>query len=215
MKSEEIFLFDGMEARDKKKIISCLGIHSAEFSEGETVCDFEKDAGEIGIVMSGSVSLVRADASGGRTVLECLGENDVLGETSAFSPMRVHGMYAVCEKRCEIAFMAYEGIAKRCEKACRCHTVAVENIFRGVVGKTRRMAERVEIISNRTIREKLMCLFNIYARRAESRTFELPFSLSYLAEYICADRSAMMREIKRMSDEGLVRTDRRRIELLH
>ena len=55
----------------------------------------------------------------------------------------------------------------------------------------------------------------IYSQREGRDVFELPFSLSYLAEYICADRSAMMREIRKMSDEGLIRTDRRKIELLH
>jgi len=212
---EEIFLFDGIESNDKKRMIDCFNIRRQKFDVGETVCDFDKNGDVLGIIMSGNVSLIRNDISGNRVVLENLTENDVFGEMIAFSDESERGVYAVCERKCEVAFVIYEHIAKRCENACRCHTLAVENMFRVVTKKTQRLSERIEILSNRSIREKLLSLFNIYSQKEGCDAFELPFSLSYLAEYICADRSAMMREIKRMSDEGLIRTDRRKIELLH
>lgn len=215
MTIEKIFLFDGVEANDKTRMIDCFNIRRQKFEVGETVCDFDKSTDVIGIIMSGNVSLIRNDAGGNRVVLENLSENDVFGEMIAFSDDNEHGVYAVCEKKCEVAFMMYENIAKRCTKACRCHTIAVENMFKVVMRKAQRLSERIEILSNRSIREKLLSLFSVYSRRAGQCVFELPFSLSYLAEYICADRSAMMREIKKMSDEGLIKTDRRRIELLH
>ena len=43
------------------------------------------------------------------------------------------------------------------------------------------------------------------------KLFRLPFSLSVLADYIATDRSAMMRELKKMREEGLVSTDGREI----
>ncbi|MBQ9985629.1 MAG: Crp/Fnr family transcriptional regulator [Oscillospiraceae bacterium] len=215
MTIEEIFLFDGIEEADKKRMISCFNIRRQKFDVGETVCDFDKNGDIIGIIMSGNISLARNDIAGNRVVLENLSENDVFGEMIAFSDENDRGVYAVCEKKCEIAFMMYEHISKRCQNACHCHTIAVENMFRVVTKKAQRLSERIEILSNRSIREKLLSLFMIYSQREGRDVFELPFSLSYLAEYICADRSAMMREIRKMSDEGLIRTDRRKIELLH
>lgn len=215
MKIEEIFLFDGIDDKNTKRMIECFNIRRQSFTPGETVCDFSKNSDTIGIIMSGNVSLIRNDPGGNRVVLEDLSENDVFGEMIAFSENSDRGVYAVCEKKCEVAFMMYEHIAKRCQNACRCHTVAVENMFRVVTQKTQRLSERIEILSNRSIREKLLCLFSMYSMRVGASSFELPFSLSYLAEYICADRSAMMREIKKMSDEGIIKTDRRRIEMLH
>ena len=215
MKIEEIFLFDGIGEKDTKRMLECFNIRRQTFSPGETVCDFSKNGDTIGIIMSGSVSLIRSDPGGNRVVLEDLSENDIFGEMIAFSENTDSGVYAVCEKKCEVAFMMYEHIAKRCKNACKCHTVAVENMFRVVTRKAQRLSERIEILSNRSIREKLMCFFSMYSMRQGRTSFELPFSLSYLAEYICADRSAMMREIKKMSDEGIIKTDRRRIEMLH
>lgn len=41
----------------------------------------------------------------------------------------------------------------------------------------------------------------------------LPFSFSVLADYIATDRSAMMRELRHLKEEGLVQTEGRRVTL--
>ena len=74
-------------------------------------------------------------------------------------------------------------------------------------------SERVDVLSRRSIREKLLCYFNQLAEKEGSRTFQLPFSLSMLADYIATDRSAMMRELKRLKEEGVLRSEGRRITL--
>ncbi len=213
MKVSEIFLFDGVDEEDRKRMVSCFNIKTQKFFQGETICDFGENSERIGIVMSGSALLIRIDRSGNRAVLESIRENDVFGENLAFSGNAEKGVSVVCEEPCEVAFIMYEHIAKRCSNACMCHTVAVENMFKVIAKKTQQLSERIEVLSNKTIREKLLCYFGILAMRAGKNAFTLPFSMTFLAEYICADRSAMARELKRMSDEGIIRNSRRKIEL--
>ena len=214
MKLEEIFLFDGIDDYDKGRMITCFNIQKQRFEAGETVWDADFSKDKIGIVLSGSVSLVRIDSSGNRVVIENLSENDVFGEMFAFSEEGAHGVFAMCEKKSDIAFMKYDHIAKRCSNACKCHTIAVENMFRIVTQKAKRLSERIEILGNRSIRDKLMSFFTMQSEKLGKTEFELPFSLSYLADYICADRSAMMRELRHMSDEGMIKTEKRKIEIL-
>ena len=70
------------------------------------------------------------------------------------------------------------------------------------------------MLSRRSIRDKLMCYFLQQRDRTGSDTFQLPFSLSVLADYIASDRSAMMRELKKMREEGLIENSGRNITLL-
>ena len=69
------------------------------------------------------------------------------------------------------------------------------------------------MLACRSIREKLLCFFEQLADEHGSRTFPLPFSLSALADYISADRSAMMREMRKMREEGLICTEGRSVTL--
>ena len=80
--------------------------------------------------------------------------------------------------------------------------------------KAQALSQRVDVLSRRSIREKLLCYFRQLSERAGSNTFTLPFSLSTLADYIATDRSAMMRELKRLREEGAIRSDGRQFTLL-
>ena len=77
------------------------------------------------------------------------------------------------------------------------------------------LAERVEVLSRRSIRDKIITYFSLCAIRNSSNIFEIPFSYSTLADYLCIDRSAMMRELKNLKSSGVIKTDKRKVELFH
>ena len=89
----------------------------------------------------------------------------------------------------------------------------IQNMFRLVAEKASALSERVEVLSRRSIRDKLLCYFAIQSGRCGG-CFTIPFSLSTLADYISADRSAMMRELKKMREAGLVEVHGRQVCVL-
>ena len=138
----------------------------------------------------------------------------MFGEALAFTPTLGDCVEVVSDRNSEVLFMEYEHIMKRCERACTHHSKLVRNMFRLVADQTRRLSRRVEVLSRRSIRDKLQCYFRIRSLDAGGDTFALPFTLSALADYISTDRSAMMRELKKMKEEGLLRVDGRQVTLL-
>ena len=74
---------------------------------------------------------------------------------------------------------------------------------------------RIELLSKRSIREKLLSYFNILSTRNFTKNIELPFSLTSLADYLSIDRSAMMRELKNLTDEGFIKKHGKKIKLLY
>ena len=74
---------------------------------------------------------------------------------------------------------------------------------------------RVEILTKRSTREKLRGYFNLLSARNLSKTFSIPFSLTDLADYLSVDRSAMMRELKTLKDEGFIKKNGNKITLLY
>ena len=137
----------------------------------------------------------------------------VFGKSLAFSTSGRDSLEVVCRTACDVVFIDYPHILKRCERACTHHSLLVQNMLRLISDKAQALSERVDVLSRRSIREKLLCYFNQLAEKEGSRTFQLPFSLSMLADYIATDRSAMMRELKRLKEEGVLRSEGRRITL--
>ena len=86
-------------------------------------------------------------------------------------------------------------------------------MFTLVADKATLLSERVEVLSRRSIRDKLLCYFAMQSAKGRGAAFTLPFTLSALADYISADRSAMMRELKKMRAEGIVEVKGRQVRL--
>ncbi len=210
-------LFDNISDDSLQAMRTCFGVVDRTFRGDEVIYDFDHHRNMVGVVVGGSAYVERIDEEGGRTILERLDVGGVFGELLMFANVLGDTLRVICDKQCVVSFFPAIALTKRCENACGHHSVLVENMFRLVTDKATALSERVEVLSRRTIRDKLLCYFSQQAAHQGSDTFRMPFSLSALADYISADRSAMMRELKKMR-EGAgaeVAVDGRKITLLH
>ena len=146
-------------------------------------------------------------------MLEDLNTGGVFGKTLAFAGDTGDRLEVVCRRPCEVLFIDYAHILSRCEHACLRHSILVQNMLGLISDKAQALSQRVDVLSRRSIREKLLCYFRQLSRETGSATFTLPFSLSTLADYIATDRSAMMRELKRLREEGDIRSSGRQFTL--
>ena len=202
-------LFDGIREEEYQRMLVCFQARTETFSPGKSL--WRK--GQIGVIEKGSAIVRRVDMEGNVAILEHLEENGVFGENLAFACMAGDEIQVVSETECRVLYLGYDHIMKRCENACPHHSVLVRNVLNLVAGKARRLSERVEVLSQRSIRGKLLCCFNLMAEAKGSDSFSLPFSLSGLAAYISTDRSAMMRELRHMMEEGLLEIEGRQVTL--
>ena len=76
------------------------------------------------------------------------------------------------------------------------------------------LALRINMISKKTVRQKLVSYFEYLAEKTGSRRFETELSLSQLANYLCVDRTSLMRELRLMREERLISSSGRKIELI-
>ena len=203
-------LFADISYESYRLMLDCFHAVQKSFRPNEVIYDFmTTGTNAVGIIERGEASLIRIDAEGVSTVLEEMGAGGVFGRILAFSTSSRDSIQVVCRTPCDVLFIDYSHILKRCERACTHHSLLVQNMLRLLSDKAQALSERVDVLSRRSIREKLLCYFRQLADKAGSNTFTLPFSLSMLADYIATDRSAMMRELKRLKEEGELRSDGR------
>lgn len=208
-------LFQDISYEDYRSLLTCFQAVQKAFRSGDLIYDFSAPNNDaVGIVERGGAALIRIDEEGVSTVMEELGPGGVFGRTLAFASSSGDSMEVVCRTPCDVLFIDYPHMLKRCEHACGHHSVLVQNMLRLMNDKAQALSQRVDVLSRRSIREKLLCYFRQLSKKAGSNTFVLPFSLSTLADYIATDRSAMMRELKRLREEGIVRSDGRQFTLL-
>lgn len=201
-------LFAGILPEELEQMKTCFEMENRTFREKEEI----PMAGKVGILLSGSVSLNRLGADGNLDMLEYLTDGGIFG--SFFSLFEDSGeIIALCEKACSIIFIDNFHITKRCSRACHHHSQVVENLLSLMTEKVQQLSEKVEILSHRSIREKLLCYFRLQSMKSGKEDILIPFSFSTLANYLCVDRSAMTRELRKMKADGLVDVNGRQIHL--
>ena len=208
-------LFSNISYEEYLRMFTCFQARQKSFRPDEIVYDFSAPASDaVGIIERGSASLIRIDREGVSTVLEELGPGGVFGRNLAFAVSAEDSLEIISRTGCDVLFIDYSHILKRCENACLHHSILVQNMLELMREKAQALSERVDVLSRRTIREKLMCYFRQMALKNGTDSFDLPFSLSTLADYIATDRSAMMRELKKLRQEGIVANEGRQFTLL-
>ena len=208
-------LFQNITYEEYKKMLNCFHAVRKPFRPDDLIYDFSSSRHDaVGIIEEGTAALIRIDEYGVSTVMEELGVGGVFGKTLAFAGSNRDSMQVLCRTPCTVMFIDYDHIIKQCQNACSHHSILVQNMLRMMSSKAQALSERVDVLSRRSIREKLLCYFHQLSGKSGSETFTLPFSLSTLADYIATDRSAMMRELKRLREEGVIRSEGREFTLM-
>lgn len=191
---------------------SCAKAQTKKISKGEIITTYIKNRNQICILKSGIADLVRYDINGNKTIVETLKESDVFGEI--FFPVITNNeLFVVAKSECEIVYFIYDEITKKCTRNCKFHDVLNTNLLKLILNKTISQNIRIELLTKRSIREKLQSYFATLTKSGLSRTFYIPLSYTDLADYLSIDRSAMMRELKSLQEEGFITKDGNKITL--
>ncbi|HAG04984.1 MAG TPA: hypothetical protein DCG28_06025 [Lachnospiraceae bacterium] len=71
-----------------------------------------------------------------------------------------------------------------------------------------------KLVHCKNIREKLLFYFNSYYSPVKGKKFTVDISYTDIAEYLGTDRASVMREIKKMSQDGIISVEKKNITLL-
>lgn len=193
---------------------NCKNVQKKSFRKNQTITTYIQKRNQVCIILNGEADLVRYDLNGDKSIIEHFTKNDIFGE--AFYIVATNNELSVeAKKNCEVLFFIYDNIHQKCRHNCKFHQTLSENFSNLILNKVMDLNTRIEILTKRSIRDKLCGYFNILSTRNLNKTFSLPFSLTDLADYLSVDRSAMMRELKSLKDEGFIKKNGNKITLLY
>lgn len=83
-----------------------------------------------------------------------------------------------------------------------------------MVEKNIQLMERVEIISRKTIKEKILVYLKSQTMQSDSKYITIPFGRMELAQYLCVNRSALARELAQMKKDGIIDFEKNTFRIL-
>lgn len=206
-------LFSKIDKVDLKSLIQCLSANEKEYQKNEYIFRAGEKASLVGIIMKGSVNVIKEEFWGNRTILENLGVGDLFGEAFSCAKMECLPISVVTAEDSEVLLIDYKRVINYCSNSCVFHGRLIENMMTILASKNIKLTQKMEHMSQRTTREKLLSYLSSQAQRAGSNSFMIPFNRQELADYLSVDRSAMSSELSKMREEGIVSFSRNSFEL--
>ena len=192
---------------------NCSKVQIKEFSKGETITTYIEKRNQLCIINNGEADLIRQDFYGHKTIISHFSELEAFGEV--FYPANTNNeLFVVAKKKCKVLFYIYDNLESKCRKNCAFHATLVSHLSELLLDKIVNLNMRVELLSKRNIRDKLISYFNLLSSKTLSKTITIPFSYTDLADYLSIDRSAMMRDIKTLIDAKIIEKKGNKIKLL-
>ncbi len=196
-------LFQGVSLTDLPHLIRCLEPKEVTYPKDYTIIEEGDILDELAIILSGSVSIVRHDFWGNRTLVAKLGVSDIFAETVACTADKSVAS-VISEEKTVVLFLGVEKILSTCPSACVFHHIIIENMVKLLAQKNLSLMQKMNHITKRNTREKLLSFLSEQALHSGRQKFSIPFDRQQLADYLCVERSAMSSCLSRMRSDGLI-----------
>lgn len=206
-------LFGGISELEISEMLDCLGSRLVHYDRDNIIFLAGDRVSSVGIITDGSVRVVREDIFGNRAILAKLFAGELFGETFACAKVDRLPVSVIAASDCEVLLIDYRRIVMRCHSSCVFHGRLIENMLGILAEKNLMLNQKIEALSARTTRGKLLAFLASQAQIAGSNAFCIPFDRQELADFLSVDRSAMSAELGRMRAEGLIHFHKNYFEL--
>ena len=204
----------GTAKAEQLKAANCLGSFQKNYQKDEIILLESNEVRSVGIILSGIVHMVKEDSEGYQTLLVAMKDGELFGESfSCGSHLDAHVSFFAAAP-CTVLFLPFHKIIHSCKMSCTFHHRLIENMVQLIGDKNVQLMHKIEVISKKTLREKILTYLQQQALDQDSRQFTIPLSRLELAKYLCADRSALTRELSYMQKDGLISYEKNTFQLL-
>lgn len=197
-------LFRGSTPEQVNEMMKCFYAREKHFQKGEIILYMGDLVKDLGIVLSGSVTIERDDLLGNRSIFGHAGAGQIFAETYACVPGEPLMVNVVADQDSDILFLDIGRVLTTCQTTCSHHSQLIRNLLMASARKNLGLSERIMHTSPKSIRGRLVSYFSAQAAREGSRNFSIPFNRQQLADYLEVDRSALSAELSKMKKEGLL-----------
>ena len=197
-------LFRGIPAGELPVLLAQASAKKVRFQKGDLLLRRGDVTRRLGLVLEGTVHIIREDFWGNRSIVGLAGPGEVFAESYALAgePLEVSVLAAAPGAA---LFLEADGLTDARLTANLLHLLARKNLM--LTRKMRHMARR-------TTRDKLLSYLSAQALAAGSSEFDIPMDRQQLADYLAVDRSAMSAALGKLRDEGVLTFRKNHFRLL-
>ena len=201
---KNVKLFDAISEPDIGFMLSCLEAKVVHYEKNAYVLLAGNKPEHIGILLKGSAHVVKEGMSGERVIITTLSKGGYFAEALCCAGVKESPVSVVATEDTVILMVAYGRVLHSCPNSCTFHTQLIRNMLFLLSHKNILLQGRIDVISQKTLREKVLSYLHAIADKQEANEIVIPLNREEFADFLCVDRSALSHELARMKKDGLI-----------
>lgn len=206
-------LFENINEQNIRKIKRFLMATTITYPKGVNVLSNVNQDDFIALVDIGSVQFISTDYDGNKSIIETITKGGAFG--SLTFPVDNEEVTCITKEVTQITYIEYNSITNDEIIKTDSYIMFIKNLIKILSEQVSEKNNRIEILTKKTTRDKLLEYFKQQSQERGIKTFTIPMSFTELASHLSVDRSAMTREISYLRDDGIIKTNGRKITLLY
>ncbi|WP_294727182.1 Crp/Fnr family transcriptional regulator [uncultured Fusobacterium sp.] len=197
-------IFYNLKKDEIINILKFFNYSKEDFEKNNFIFEIGKPISKIGIILSGEINIIKEDFWGNRNILNKFKSGEIFGEVFALAKVSPNNILVETSQNSKILFLDLTNFSIDNENNSSEILKFLSNIFKISLKKNILFTEKLEHITKKTIREKIISYLSTEALKNRSNSFFIKFDRQELADYLFVERSALSRELSSMKKDGLI-----------
>ena len=206
-------LFKNVSDNELQSMLDCLGAEIKAVSKNNIILFTGEKPLHIGIVLSGTLHIVKEDYDGSRALITAATSGEIYAEALCCAGVDESPVAVIACEDTTVMLLKFDRILHTCPNSCIFHQKLIENMLNLLANKSLYLQNRMEILSIKSIRIKVLRYLESFTSK-QGRDIAIPFNREELADYLCVERSALSHELSKMKKDGLIDYKKNRFVLL-
>ena len=206
-------VFSNISKDEMINILEDLKVEKKSFKKSNIIIDTGDIVENIYIILKGKVEISKEYDDTRKNIVNILTQGDIFAEAFAFSTNKVSSIQALALENTELIKINIQNIFKANDNNIK--NIFLHNLLRVISDKNKFLAFKNDILSQKSLRSKIIIYIKYMENIQKSKNIIIPFNRDKLAEFISADRSALSRELNRLSKENIIELDGNRISIIN
>lgn len=196
--------FSGIEASEIHRLCTCIGCTHSSYHKNDVILLQGSRVEKAGILLNGAIRAESSSYGGEQIIQSRLQAGDVFGDALMAVPEKESPVTIIAEEDTQVLFLPFSEMMNGCEKNCLAHQKLRLNLMREIAEKFWALNRKVAYLSIHSLRGRIAEYLHDEMERCHNQTLYIPYTREEWAALLGVNRSALSRELSRMSQEGLI-----------
>lgn len=204
-------LFSGIDLQEFLSLADALNIHQKTYHKNSLIFAQSSNVHHIYIVLRGKVIIYQENADGSQLLINEISPLDSFGEAIAASN-QIAPYWATTLEETTLCYLDFNHIIQPSNNVA--HNKLLANTFKVLANKVLQINNRLQIIAQKKIKDKLLFFLNQQKTQQNKNPFTIPYNRQQLADYLLVDRSALSYVLMQLKEQGIIDYHKNKFTLL-